>query len=183
MNKLKAIFVTFLMFMILFSIGCFEEEKRSESKKNDEVTLSDLMITIDDLPNNYTQYFSGKKYLSEFSNRSSESLVKWFTDGIVPDLKTNDLITCELNKFNTSEDAIDRYERTIQYFINERNFSVISDSINRIGDESKDLEKEGFTDLLTYRLSNFIVVMSSKNYTFTYELAKIVEQKINDSFI
>ena len=183
MNKSKIIFVTFLLAGILFSTGCFEKDSGGQSNKPNEISLGDLIITIDDLPKNYTQYYSGNKYLSEFSNNSSESLVKWFTDGLVPDLKNNDLITCELNRFNSTDDAKNRYDETIEYFINERNFTIITGSINRIGDESKDLEKEGFTDLLTFRLSDIIVVISSKNYTYTYELAKIVEQRINDSIV
>jgi len=178
--KIKmSFFVVFIVISTIVFTGCFEQE----GKKQEEpaiVALKDLCINVDDLPDDYTQYYSGYLYLSEFSNQSNDAIVKWFTRGTFTNLKDSDLITCEINKFNTIDDAIQIYTNTIDYFLSERNFSIINGSINRIGDESKDLEKQGFTDLLTYRFSNYIVVMSSEDYSYTYELAKIVEQRIKD---
>jgi hypothetical protein len=178
--KIKNILFTgiIVIAITLFS-GCFQESNKNQ-KEPETVALKDLCISVENLPEDYIQYYSGYLYLSEFSNQSNDAIVKWFTRGTFTNLKDSDLITCEINSFNTTDDAIQIYTKTIDYFITERNFTIINGSVNRIGDESKDLQKEGFTDLLTFRLSNYIIVMSSEDYSYTYELAKIVEQKIKD---
>ena len=135
-------------------------------------------LKIEDLPSDYIQYYTGKKYLSVFSNQSSESLVTWFSKGNISSLKESELVSCELNKFNSTNNAIQRFNETIDILISIGNFSIINESINIIGDESKSLEKKGYTDLLAFRIKNIIVVMSSPEYSLTLELAKIVEQRI-----
>ena len=93
-------------------------------------------------------------------------------------LEKIDELSCELNKFNSTNNAIQRFNETIDILISIGNFSIINESINIIGDESKSLEKKGYTDLLAFRIKNIIVVMSSPEYSLTLELAKIVEQRI-----
>ena len=174
----KILLVAFILTVASVLSGCLAQNE--PVKKPETVTLSDLCINVDDLEDDYIQYYSGYLYLSQFSTQSNESIVKWFTRGYPTDLKESGLITCEINRFSFTEEAIEIYQQTNDYFISERNFTIINDSVNRLGDESKDLEKEGFTDLLTFRLSNYIVVMSSDNYSYTFELAKIVEKRIKN---
>ncbi len=181
MKKQKVIFVISLVIIAVGLSGCFEENKSNQNKKFETVPLKDLGLKIGDLPSDYMQYYTGKRYLSVFSNQSSESIVTWFSKGNISNLKDSELVTCELNKFDTASDANQRYKITIDFLLSDQNYSIINESINRIGDESKDLSKEGFTDLLTFRISNIIVVMSSYNYSFTFNLAKIVEQRIYDN--
>jgi hypothetical protein len=174
----KILFIAFIVIATSLFSGCLVQNKPEQKPK--EITINDLCINVDDLSEKYIQYYSGFLYLSEFSNQANESIVKWFTRGYPSNLTESGLITCEINRFNNTDDAILIYKQTNDFLISERNFTIINDSINMIGDESKDLEKKGFTDLLTFRLSNYIVVMSTEDYSYTFELAKIVEQRIKN---
>jgi len=181
MKDRNVVFVIFIVIATTLFSGCFEEDQPNQNKKTETVSLKDLGLKTEDLPSGYMQYYTGFSYLSEFSNSSSESLVTWFINGSISNLTESGLITCELNKFNISSDAGQQFKKTIDYLISDRNFSIINGSINRIGDESKGLEKEGFTDILAFRISNIIVVISSPDYSITFNLAKIVEQRIKNS--
>ncbi len=182
MKEKKIIFVIFIVITTILLSGCFEENQSNQNKKIETVSLKDLGLRTEDLPTGYIQYYIGDSYLSEFSNQSSESLVKWFINTSNSNLTPGSLITCELNKFNSTIDASQRLKDTIDFLISDRNFSIINGSINRFGNESKSLEKDGFTDLLVFRISNIIVVMSSPDYSFTIDLAKIIEQRIKNSY-
>lgn len=179
MKEQKIIFVIFILFASILLSGCFEEEQSNQKKET--TPLKDLGLRIEDLPGDYFQYYAGAQYLSEFSNQSIESIVTWFINGSISNLTESGLISCELNRFNKTSDASQQFEHTIDLLISFKNFSIINGSINRIGDESKDLEKKGFTDLLAFRISNIIVVLSTPDYSFSYDLAKIVEQRIKSS--
>ena len=105
MKKQKVIFVISTVIIAVGLSGCFEEDK-SNQKKIETVALKDLGLKIEDLPSDYIKYYSGIKYLSVFSNQSSESLVTWFSKGNISNLKESELVSCELNKFDSESDAV-----------------------------------------------------------------------------
>jgi hypothetical protein len=179
MKEQKIIFVVLIVFTSLIFSGCFEEDQSNQKKET--IPLKDLGLKVEDLPVGYIHYYTGTQYLSEFSNQSVESIQSWFTNGSISNLTDSGLISCELNKFNETKNAIQCFEETINILISIGNFSIINESINIFGDESKSLEKKGFTDLLVFRIKNIIVVLSAPEYSLTLDLAKIVEQRIKNS--
>lgn len=181
MKEQKIIFVVFIIFASILLSGCFEEDPSNQNKKNTTISLRDLGLKTEELPSGYIHYYTGTNYLSGFSNQSEESIQSWFTNGSISNLTESGLISCELNKFNSTNNAIQRFKDTIDILISIGNFSIINESINIFGDESKSLEKKGFTDLLVFRIKKIIVVMSSPEYSLTIDLAKIVEQRIKNS--
>ena len=183
-RELSGIIIIILLLGIAFS-GCFDEnnQKQINYQNEDLITASifNFFLTIEDLPEGYSVNYSGSEYTSEFSSGSNETFTIWFSKGNISNPDEYDLITCELNKFNSIEEAEIAYSTIIEYMMTIGNFEVIDESIDIIGRESKAITKDGYNDFLTFRISNVIGVMSSNNLSFTIDLAKIVEQRIYDS--
>lgn len=183
-RELSGIIIVVLSLGIAFS-GCFGENNQKQiNQQNEELitaSILNLLLTIEDLPEGYSENYSGIEYTSEFSSGSNETFTIWFSKGNISNPDEYDLITCELNKFNSIEEAEIAYSTIIEYMMTIGNFEVIDGSIDVIGRESKAITKNGYNDFLTFRISNVIGVMSSTNYSFTIDLAKIVEQRIYNS--
>ncbi len=187
-RKLLIISIIVLILGITLS-GCFEEnnQKQNNNQTGELITTSiqNLLLTIEDLPEDYSEKYRGEEFTSEFSrfpqDKPTETFKIEFSKGNTSNEDEYDYITCELNKFNSIEKAEIGYNTTIEYIITTGNFEVIDESINIIGNESKAITKEGYNDFLTFRILNVIGLMSSDNLLFTIELAKIVEQRIYDS--
>jgi len=188
--KRKVLIIPIIVLIVGINLsGCFEEnnEKKNNKQNKELVTASllNLILTIEDLPEDYSEQYRGKEYTSEFSrfpqDKPTESFKIEFSKGNISNHHDYTLITCELNKFNSIEEAEIGYSTTIEYIITTGNFEVINESINIIGNESKAITKAEYREVLTFRILNVIGVMSSNNLTFTIELAKIVEQRIYDS--
>lgn len=161
--------------------GCNEQNKQ-QIEKLVSVSISTLLLTIEDLPDGYSEYYNGTEYTSEFSSGpTTESFAIWFSKGNISNQSECDLVTCELNKFNSINDANEMYDNTIAYMKLVGDFKTVDGSINILGYESEALTKPGYTDIISFRISNVIVVMGSTNYSSTIGLARIVEQRIYDS--
>jgi len=184
---MKGVLVYIIIFVLFLGIafsGCFDEnnQKQINYQNEDLITESifNFFLTIEDLPEGYSVNYSGTE-TSEFSSGSNETFTNWFSKGNISNPDEYDLITCELNKFNSIEEAEITYSTILEYMMTIGNFEVIDESIDVIGRESKAITKDGYNDILTFRISNVIGVMSSTNMSFTIDLAKIVEQRIYNS--
>ncbi len=187
-RKLLIISIIVLMLSIILS-GCFEENNQKQNNKQTEelitASVQNLILTIEDLSEDYSEKYRGEEFVSEFSrfpqDKPIETFKIEFSKGNISNEDEYEYITCELNKFNSIENAEKGYNTTIEYIITTGNFDVINESINIIGNESKAITKEEYNDFLSFRILNVIGLMSSNNLSFTIELAKIVEQRIYDS--
>ncbi|MCK4901936.1 MAG: hypothetical protein KAS76_01150 [Thermoplasmatales archaeon] len=188
-KKLLVFALIFLLLVIAFS-GCLEENKSKQSENQIEELITAsiliLLLTVEDLPEGYSVNYSGTEYISEFSSfppdEPIESFTIWFSKGSISNPDDFGFISCELNKFNSIEEAEIAFNTTIEYMIVVGSFEVIDGSINVIGTESKAITSPGYDHVVCFRISNIIVVMSSTDYSFTIDLAEIVEQRIYDSF-
>ena len=185
MNKNLIIFGIIFLLICVGLTGCFEENNQKQINQQSEepitASIQNLLLTIEDLPVDYSENYSGSEYTSEFSSGSNETFTIWFSKGNISNPDEYDIITCELNKFYSIEKAEIVYSTILEYMMTIGNFEVIDGSIDVIGRESKAITKNGYNDILTFRISNVIGVMSSTNYSFTIDLVKIVEKRIYDS--
>jgi len=187
MKRILLFISTIIIILGIILGGCFEDNNQNNKQNDQLVTASvlDLLLTIDDLPEDYSELYRDSEYTSEFSrypkDKPTESFKIGFSKGNSSNQDEYVIITCELNKFNSIEKAEIGYSPTLEYIITTGNFEVINESINIIGNESKAITKEGYDDFLTFRVLNIIGLMSSNNLSYTIELAKIVEQRIYNS--
>lgn len=187
--KRKLLIITIIVIVLgIILSGCFEDNNQKQDNQNKGLvteSVLNLLLTIEDLPENCSEQYKGKDYTSEFSRYPQYKPIEYykieFSKGNISNQDEYEIITCELNKFDSIEKAEIAYNTTIEYIITTGNYEVVEESINIIGNESKALTKEGYREVLTFRILNVIGVMSSKNLSFTIELAQIVEQRILDS--
>jgi len=167
-RELSGIIIVVLLLVIAFS-GCLGEnnEKQINQQNEELITASvlNLLLTTEDLPEEYSENYSGIEYTSEFSSGSNETFTIWFSKGNISNPDEYDIITCELNKFNSIEKAEIAYSTILEYMITIGNFEIINGSIDAIGGESKAITKNGYNDILTFRISNVISCnFKSDNY-------------------
>lgn len=179
-KKLLTIGIIFLLLTVGLS-GCSEENKSKQIEELITASILTLLLTIEDLPEGYSVNYSGTEYTSEFSSSSNETFTIWFSKGSISNPDEFGFITCELNKFNSIQEAETVFSNTIEYMMIVGGFEVIDGSINVIGTESKAITKPGYDHIFSFRISNIIGVLSSTDYSFTVDLAEIVEQRIYDS--
>jgi hypothetical protein len=188
MKKKLLIISIIILFLSANFCGCIEEnEQKQNNNTKGLITTSiiDLLITIEDLPEGFIEKYSGEQYTSEFSRYPENKPIEYFAIGFTKGNTSNEsgyeIITCELNRFSSIEDAEKAYSPTIEYIITEGNFEVIDGSINIIRNESNGITRDGFSEFLSFRILNVIGLVSSKDFSYTYDLAEIVEQRILDS--
>ena len=143
--------------------------------------LSSLLLTVDDLPEDYSVSYSGTGDGSQFSSDSNETFTILFSKENISNPNELGFITFELNKFDSIEETETVFSNVIEYMMFIGGFEVIDESINLIGTESKAITNPGHDHIFSFRISNIICVMSSTDYSLTVDLAKIVEQRIYDS--
>ena len=182
-GKLLSVLFVVILLAIVFS-GCFEENNKQTEKQSSKLVTSPLRtlaLTIDDLQQDYSEYYNGSEYASEFSGNANETFVIWFSRGDTSNPEEYDLVTCELNKFDSINESESAYETVINYMMQIGGFQDVDSSIDIIGEKSKALTKSGYPDIFSFRISNIICVMSSTDYSTTIDLANIVEQRIYNS--
>jgi len=178
MNKTIPIVVgiTILLVGIGFS-GCIEE-------KSTEIlvtaSVNTLSLTVDDLPEGFSEVFNE-------SPSSIPGLVESPTEYYVVSFlgnysnKTTE-IQFGLLKFNSSEVASTNYSTLILYFTIYSDTELITDSIDKIGDESKAFSDfTGYSIHYYFRVSNVVGMMhiyGNNSYYFAFDLVKIVEDRI-----
>jgi hypothetical protein len=178
-----------LILLIISFSGCIEENNQNNSQTKGIITSSikNLLLTIDDLPNGFKGLYQGneRQMTSEFSRYPEDKPVEYYVIGFSKGNSSNEsgyeIITCELNRFSSIEDAKNAYSPTIEHIIDVGEFDVIDGSINVIGNESKGITKENYSDVLSFRILNVIGLIGSKDFTTTLELSEIVEERILDS--
>jgi len=187
--KRKIIFLSIIVILISTSFsGCLENNNQNQNNKGMITTsIIEYLLTIDDLPKGFKELYNGsdRQVTSEFSRYPVDKPVEFYSRGFSKGNSSNEsgyeIITCELNKFSSIEDAENAYTPTIEYLISEGFFDVIDGSINVIGNESKGITREGYSKFLSFRIYNVIGLLSSNTYTTTLELSQIVEERILDS--
>ena len=184
-RKILAITIIFIFLGITFT-GCTENNNQNQNNNKGIITTSiiDFMVTIDDLPSGFKEFYNGsdRQATSEFSRYPDDKPVEFFARKFSKGNSSNEtdyeLITCELNRFETIQDAENAYSPTIEYIITEGNFDVIDGSVNIIGNESKGITKEGIGKLLSFRIYNVIGLVSSYDFTRTLDLSEIIEESL-----
>lgn len=183
-RKKLTISIFILMLCATFS-GCVENNNQKQNGALITDTVANFKITIEDLPEGYIKKYEGEDFTSQFSRHPEEKPIEAlkieFSKGNSSNQDEYDYITCELNKFDSIENAEIAFTSTLDYIIITGNFEVINETINIIGNESKAITKEEYYDFLAFRIFNIICLISSKDFTFTFELAEIIEERIYDS--
>ena len=188
-KKLLAISIIIILIVITFS-GCTENNNQNNNNNKGMLTTSiiDYLITLDDLPNGFKEFYNGtdKQVTSEFSRYPDDKPVEFFARGFSKGNSSNEtgyeIVTCELNRFETIEDAENAFSPTIEYLIVAGEFDVIEGSVNIIGNESKGITRDNYQySFLAFRIYNVIGLMSSYSFERTLELSQIVEERILES--
>jgi hypothetical protein len=184
-KKILIISIIILTLCVTFS-GCVENNNQKQNGTLITDTVANFKITDEDLPEGYIKKYEGEDFTSQFSHypeeKPIEALKIEFSKGNASNQDEYDYITCELDKFNSIENAEIAFTSTLDYIITTGNFEVINETINIIGNESKAITKEDYYDFLAFRILNVIILISSKDFSFTFELARIIEERIYDSF-
>jgi len=184
--KRKIIFLSIIVILISISFsGCIEKNNQKQNNK-DMITTSiiDYILTIDDLPNGFKELYNGsdEQITSEFSRYPDDKPVEFYSIGFSKGTSSNEsgyeIITCELNRFSSIEEAENAYTATMDYIIAQGNFDVIEGSVNVIGNESKGITREGYSKFLSFRILNVIGLVSSNTFSTTLELSEIVEERV-----
>ena len=187
--KRKIIFLSIIVILISTSFtGCLENNNQKQNN-NGIITSSiiDYFITIEDLPEGFKELYFGsdRQATSEFSRYPEDKPVEFysikFSKGNSSNESGYEIITCELNRFASIDEAENAYTPTIEYIISEGEFDIINGSVNVIGNESKGITREGYSSILSFRIFNVIGLVSSNSYTTTLELSEIVEDRILES--
>jgi hypothetical protein len=188
-RKILAISIIVILLVITFS-GCTENNNHKNNNNKGMITTSiiEYIITLDDLPNGFKEFYNGtdEQVTSEFSRYPEVKPLEFFARGFSKGNSSNEtgyeIITCELNRFETIEDAENAFSPTIEYLITAGEFDVIDGSVNVIGNESKGITRENYQySFLAFRIYNVIGLVSSYSFARTLELSQIVEERILNS--
>jgi len=141
--KQKLILLSVIVILISISFcGCLENNNQKQNNKGIITTsITEYLITIEDLPEGFKELYNGsdRQVTSEFSRYPEDKPVEFYSRGFSKGNSSNEsgyeIITCELNRFSSIEDAENAYTPTIEYIINEGEFDVIDGSVNVIGNE------------------------------------------------
>jgi hypothetical protein len=188
MNKKLLITSIIILLLSINLSGCIDSKNQKQNNKGMITTsIIEYLLTIEDLPEGFKELYNGsdRQVTSEFSRYPEDKPIEFYSRGFSIGNNSNEsgyeIITCELNRFSSIEDAENAYTPTVEYLISEGDFEVIDGSVNVIGNESKGITREGYPKFLTFRILNVIGLVSSYSFTKTLELSEIVEERILDS--
>ena len=184
--KQKIIIISIIALLIGVSFsGCVEENNNKNTKGIITTSILDLLLKVEDLPEGFTEKYLESEHTSQFSRLPEDKPVESYSIGFTIGNSSNEsgyqLITCELNRFSSIEDAEKAFNPTLEHIITEGNFDVIDGSINIIGNESKGITRENYNRFLIFRILNVIGLVSSNDFELTIELAEIVEQRLREN--
>jgi hypothetical protein len=184
--KIKLLVTLIIVLLISVTIsGCIEE--KIQNKGLITSSIKDFLLELDDLPDGFKKMYGGtdKQTTSEFSRYPEKKPVEYYAKGFSIGNMSNEtgyqVVTCELNRFKSIEDAEAAFDPTIDYIITQGLFDIINDSIDIIGNESKGITKRGYNLFLIFRILNVIGLVSTENFAYTIELSEIVESRILES--
>jgi len=184
--KRKIILLSIIIILISTSFsGCLENNNNEQNNKGMITTsIIEYLLSINDLPEGFKEMYNGsdRQVTSEFSRYPEDKPVEFYSRGFSRGNSSNEsgyeIITCELNRFSSIEDAINAFNTTIDYIIAQGNFEIIDGSVDVIGNESKGITKEGYSRFLSFRILNVIGLVSSNTFSTTLELSEIIEERI-----
>ena len=109
--KRKLLIITIIIIILgTFLSGCFEENNQNQDNENQGLvteSILNLLLSIEDLPENCSVQYKGKEYTSEFSRYPEYKPIQFykieFSKGNISDPDDYELILCELNKFDSIE--------------------------------------------------------------------------------
>ena len=132
--KRKLLITSIIMLLLSVNLsGCIDENNQKQNNNNTEglitTSIIDFLLTLEDLPEGFSEKYSGEQYTSEFSRFPQDKPIEYYSIGFSKGNSSNEsgfeIITCELNRFSSIEDAENAYSPTIEYIITEGNFEVI----------------------------------------------------------
>jgi len=172
-KKLLVLAIIFLLTVISFS-GCTSSVDKSSAKS--------LNLTLKDLPTGYIECNhddSNKDLFVLTKPRESYRIVFFLGDCTNWSQGVDSIIAI----FNSTDESIDFFEFSTNIFRG----SEVKEAKNILGDESYGIEIENANNTigfaLCFRISKIVTVVSYlyADYSFAFNLSKIVEQRIYDN--
>lgn len=188
MNTLQLIVSTMFVCFLLSALSGCQEQTPSENNMI-SVDLPALILTVDDLPEGYSQNYESNSYGggTGFEDTPIESYRVSFVTGNLSDIKESNIVRCALYKFPSPDNASKNFALSLEYFNYPGKIEVVNDSINTIGDESKgfivQLPIENVTDnYILFRVANVICFINAgHDYSLVLDLSHIVEKRLYDA--
>ena len=188
--KFLIIVISILFISLSLSIATYNNpiiNFQNNDLKNEQIftaSLEDIILTEDDILDIFE--FNASRSSEQINNKGDilEWYVHRFTTINISDAFEYQDISISLTKYNTTERAIKVVNGNL-----EKNMQSYTSSQIKIGDESytwNEGEEESLLEKRSYsiyfRVANVVCSLDTwVNYSYTYELARIVEQRIYES--
>jgi hypothetical protein len=177
-KKLLAIIIIVALITTIFLIVIFQENNANI----DTISAKSLNLNLKDLPDGYIECShndSNHQLLMLYKTKGSYRVL-FFKGDCSNWAQGVDSITVI---FNSTDDSINFFKNSTAIFRG----PDVEEARNILGDESYGIEVQNANNIIGYalcfRISKIVAVISylSVDYTFAFNLAKIVEQRIYDS--
>jgi hypothetical protein len=178
-QKLLAIVIILALITIIFLVIFFQGNK----EKIEGISAKSLNLNLNDLPAGYKEFANDSSHKGlPMLNEPRESYRVIFFLGNTSNMSRT--VDSFIVIFNTTNESIDFYNFSTIFFKG----SAVEESKNRLGDESygiemKDNENNTIGYVHCFRISNIFAAVSYiyDDYSYAFDLSKIVEQRIYNS--